>query len=55
MLWTEAGGPEVRPPERRGFGSALIDRALPGELGGSVRILYLPTGVVCEIDLPLKV
>lgn len=53
MVWREHGGPPVAPPKRRGFGSALIDRALPGELGGSVSIHFHPTGVVCEIETPI--
>jgi two-component sensor histidine kinase len=54
LQWREEGGPRVEQPTRRGFGSALIDRALPGELGGTVKISYNPEGVVCEIDVALK-
>ena len=32
----------------------LIERALPRELGGSVRIHYERAGVICEIDAALK-
>ncbi len=53
LRWEEAGGPTVQPPERRGFGSRMLERALAAELGGAVRIGYPPTGVVCEIDAPL--
>jgi two-component sensor histidine kinase len=28
IMWTEQGGPEVKQPRRRGFGSRLITRAL---------------------------
>ncbi len=27
--WTEAGGPPVKPPERRGFGSTIVERTVP--------------------------
>lgn len=54
LRWSEEGGPIVEKPTRRGFGSALIDRALPGELGGTVKISYHPEGVVCDIDVALK-
>ena len=53
LLWTENGGPTVRPPTRRGFGSRLIEKALAMELNGKVLINYEPSGVVCTIDAPL--
>jgi PAS domain S-box-containing protein len=53
MRWIETGGPEVRKPERRGFGSRLIERGLSQDLGGEVRIDFLPTGVICTISAPL--
>jgi light-regulated signal transduction histidine kinase (bacteriophytochrome)/CheY-like chemotaxis protein len=52
IVWTETGGPKVLPPERRGFGSTLIERALSMETGGSATLHYLREGVVCEILLP---
>ena len=48
--WTEHGGPSVREPERGGFGSQLIERALAAELGGTVRLSYPANGVRCEVD-----
>ncbi|RYG71113.1 PAS domain S-box protein, partial [bacterium] len=35
--WREDGGPTVAPPEKRGFGSRLIEQALALEFGGEVR------------------
>ena len=52
LSWTEAGGPLVQPPTRRGFGSTLIERALAMETGGRAALHYLPGGVVCEVFLP---
>jgi len=46
LLWTEHGGPPVAPPNRRGFGSRLIQRGLAG---GAVDLRYLPEGVVCTL------
>ncbi|KQT53666.1 hypothetical protein ASG43_17665 [Aureimonas sp. Leaf454] len=54
VVWREVGGPVVTAPTRRGFGSRLIERGLAPELGGEVRIVYDPTGVVCTIDAPLN-
>jgi PAS domain S-box-containing protein len=53
--WREEGGPPVSPPSRRGFGSRLIERGLSAEMGGDVRMLFEPAGMVCTIDAPLNV
>lgn len=52
MSWTESGGPAVRRPDRRGFGSTLIERALSMETGGVSKINYRHDGVRCVIELP---
>ncbi|MGA0532935.1 HWE histidine kinase domain-containing protein [Hansschlegelia sp. KR7-227] len=54
LLWRETGGPALSPPARRGFGSRLIERGAPGELGGSARLAFDPAGVSCAIHLPLS-
>jgi two-component sensor histidine kinase len=53
LEWREAGGPPVRPPSRRGFGSRMIERGLAAELGGTASILFNPEGVVCAVDAPM--
>lgn len=53
LTWTEAGGPPVSAPERRGFGSVLIERALGQDCGATVTIDYPATGLVCRIEAPL--
>jgi PAS domain S-box-containing protein len=52
LTWTESGGPVVREPTRRGFGTRLINR-LADQLHGHVRLRYEPEGVVYELDVPL--
>ena len=52
IAWRESGGPKVRKPTRRGFGTTVIERALKDTLKGEARLFWLKTGVVCEIDLP---
>jgi len=47
--WTEAGGPRVAPPDRRGFGSTLLEQVTGRELGGAVTIDYHPDGVRARI------
>ena len=54
MLWQERDGPLVAAPQGRGFGSRLIERGLSGELGGSSRLTFASTGVVCEIEIPIQ-
>jgi PAS domain S-box-containing protein len=54
LEWRENGGPAVKTPERRGFGSTLIERAVSYELGGSTRIEYAPKGARCRIEFPLQ-
>jgi PAS domain S-box-containing protein len=52
--WTETGGPAIADrPRRRGFGTRMIEATLGGQLGGTVRKSWLPTGMVCHIELPL--
>jgi PAS domain S-box-containing protein len=53
LSWVERGGPPVAAPERRGFGSRMIERGLASELGGTVELQFLPEGVRCLIDAPL--
>ncbi len=54
IVWSETGGPAVRRPSRRGFGSRLIERGLPGELGDEVSLEYPPEGVRCRMRLPIS-
>lgn len=49
--WEESGGPPVKAPTRRGFGTRLIEQMLAADFGAEVRIDYRPTGVVCELTL----
>jgi two-component sensor histidine kinase len=53
LTWTEVKGPPVRKPERRGFGTRLIERSLAQDLDGIVRIEFAPAGIVCSVDAPL--
>ena len=54
IKWRERGGPPVTPPERRGFGSLLVERGLATELGGKAEIAFEPEGVVCGITASLE-
>ncbi len=53
LRWQEVGGPEVRPPTRRGFGSVMIERSLRSYFRGDTAIAYEPAGLIFRIDAPL--
>ena len=42
LTWQERNGPPVQQPERRGFGSQLLQRVLGTQLNGKVQIDYAP-------------
>lgn len=54
LEWREAGGPAVQPPGRSGFGTLLIDRSVPFDLGGSSQVHYRPEGVVAGFSIPAR-
>lgn len=53
LTWTELGGPPVVVPERRGFGTRMIERTLAAEFGGSVDLEFRPEGVRCTVSAPI--
>jgi two-component sensor histidine kinase len=53
LRWRENGGPEVRTPSRRGFGSTMVERFLAAYFRGEASIAYPPEGVVFTLDCPL--
>lgn len=52
IRWQEQGGPTVGPIGRKGFGTALIERSIPYDLGGSSQLNYKPEGLVAEFRIP---
>jgi len=52
LVWTERGGPPVAPPERKGFGSRMIEHAIRGEQGAS-EFVFDPEGLICRIEMPV--
>lgn len=51
ITWRESGGPAVRAPERRGLGTALLERVLLGAIGGRTEIDWATSGLVCRLWL----
>ncbi len=52
FIWEERGGPAVEPPKHKGFGSSLIERAMPAGLGPT-RLEFDPHGLTFSVDVPL--
>ena len=52
LVWQESGGPEVSPPQRKGFGSHLIERAFGGQLG-TAQLVFSPQGLSCTLEVEL--
>jgi len=53
LRWTETGGPPVRPPTRRGFGTHVMEAMIRGHVKGDVRLDWRAEGLACEITLPM--
>jgi light-regulated signal transduction histidine kinase (bacteriophytochrome) len=52
--WAEHGGPTVKAPARRGFGSTIIERSVPYDLGGEASINYAGEGVRAHFCIPAR-
>ncbi len=49
FFWRESGGPVVAVPNRRGFGSVLIERIVASYFDGSATLDFLPEGVSFQL------
>jgi PAS domain S-box-containing protein len=54
LEWAEAGGPDVRRPERKGFGSRLLEQALARELGAIAELSFNVSGIIFRLDVPIR-
>ena len=52
LEWSEINGPAVQAPDKRSFGTRLIE-TLGRQLKGDVRLTYEPGGFVYALDVPL--
>lgn len=55
LEWREQDGPQITQPTRLGFGTALLTKAVPAELGGEVTQGYTETGLKLDLTLPARV
>jgi PAS domain S-box-containing protein len=54
VVWREGGGPPASPPERRGFGSRLIERSVRHDLGGNITMDYGEEGLTAVMIFPVN-
>ena len=52
--WLEHGGPRVRPPKRRGFGTTLLEKVVAVQCNANLKIEYPSEGFHFAMDLPLR-
>jgi two-component sensor histidine kinase len=54
ISWTENGGPPVKAPTHRGFGTTVVTKMIERGLNGTTRLDYAPSGVAWRLDCPVK-
>src|SRR5215467_7617444 len=52
MNWTERDGPPVRPPDRRGFGTTVMEAMAKQAVDGTVQLEYDTAGVAWHLTCP---
>jgi PAS domain S-box-containing protein len=52
IRWSEADGPPVKPPQRQGFGTRVVNRVIQ-DLKGKLLFDWNPEGIACEIVVPV--
>jgi len=53
LRWVERGGPWVKRPKVRGFGTELVEYVAASELGRPVKLTFAPEGLAAEITVVL--
>jgi PAS domain S-box-containing protein len=52
MSWAERGGPPVRAPDHRGFGTTVINSMVKHAVGGEVQLNYASSGLEWHLTCP---
>ncbi len=52
--WIERGGPAVQAPRRQGFGTTIISRSIPHDLGGKANINFKLRGLEAHLVIPAR-
>lgn len=53
LVWSETGGPAVKRPTHRGFGTTLIEQTLVYDFDAVIDRKFLPSGLRCTFVIPL--
>jgi PAS domain S-box-containing protein len=51
--WSESGGPTIKPPSAKGFGTRIITASIERQMFGRVAFDWRPEGLRCMISAPL--
>jgi len=52
LRWVETGGPPVKPPRRKGFGTRVMHNMIQGQMNGEMRFDWRAEGFICEVAIP---
>jgi PAS domain S-box-containing protein len=52
ILWSEAAGPKVSPPNARHFGRVLLEEVVPLSVQGQARLEFTPDGISYRLIMP---
>ena len=52
--WEEHGGPPVKQPTRKGFGTTIVQRSVPYDLGGHAKVDYEESGLRARFCIPAR-
>ncbi|HEX9213716.1 MAG TPA: HWE histidine kinase domain-containing protein [Bradyrhizobium sp.] len=53
LTWEESGGPLVRTPQSRGFGTRSLLASVESQLGGQAQFDWRAEGLLCRLEVPL--
>lgn len=53
LTWDETGGPLVRTPKSRGFGTRSLLASVESQLGGQAEFNWRAEGLLCRLEVPL--
>jgi two-component sensor histidine kinase len=54
LVWAEEDGPQVKPPERRGFGYTIMVAMVEKSLDATVTVDHAPSGLVWKVHAPAR-
>jgi two-component sensor histidine kinase len=54
IVWAETGGPRVKEPASRGFGTRSVIASIESQLGGKAEFDWRSEGLICRLSVPLS-